>query len=154
MTFRAKLIEKPLKEEISKLENHGKKVILIDDIFLQYQTCYKEFSKVFLIRRPFIQRQKSLIERDALSKEEVVAYDIAHVSGNYTDKCKNVIKIVNKGSKYELAAKAEKIYEMNFTTIRNKYRVKNKNEHPVIKVAKITTKNLQRKEEESDKSNR
>lgn len=156
MAFRAKLIEKPLEEEISRLENHGKKVILIDDIFLQYQACYKNLSKVFLIQRPFIQRQKALIERDELTKEEVVAYDVAHVSGNYKDKYKgkNVIKIINNGSKDDLAAKAEKIYEMNFTTIREKYRVKNKNENPVIKVAKITTTNLQRKEEESDKSNR
>lgn len=127
MKFRAKLVEKPLKEEINQLENMGKKIILIDDIFIQYQKCYEELSQIFLVERPFIDRRKALENRDELSKEEVVSYDVAHVTGNYKDivKGNNTIKIINNKSKQELSKMVDLIYQRHFSNIKDKYKVKN-----------------------------
>ena len=127
MKFRAKLVEKPLKKEIDQLENMGKKIILIDDIFIQYQKCYKELSQIFLVERPFIDRRKALEDRDELSKKEVVSYDVAHVTGNYKDivKGNNTIKIINNKSKQELSKMVDLIYQRYFFNIKDKYKVKN-----------------------------
>lgn len=141
MKFRAKLIEKYMNEEIQRLEDSGKQIILIDDIFLQYQKCYKKISQIILIERPFIERRNALKERDKLSKEEVVAYDIAHLTGNYKEMThkKNTIKIINNKNKEDLLKKTEKLYCNNFTTLRNKYKVKvaKQQDVPKIKNAKV-----------------
>lgn len=77
------------------------------------------------MERPFIERRKALIQRDNLSKEEVVSYDIAHVSGSYKEKIKSkkVIKINNNQTKEELIDQTEKIYNDNFVPIRKRYKV-------------------------------
>lgn len=127
MKFRAKLVEKPLKKEINQLENMGKKIILIDDIFIQYQKCYEELSQIFLVERPFIDRRKALEDRDELSKEEVVSCDVADVSGNYKDivKGNNTIKIINNKSKQELSKMVDLIYQRYFSNIKDRYKVEN-----------------------------
>ena len=97
MKFRAKLIQKPLEKRIQELSDEKNRIIIIDDIFLQYQKCYPELSEIFLMERPFIDRRQSIRERDDLSKEEVVACDIAHYKGNYKNLLNNehIIKIQN-----------------------------------------------------------
>jgi len=142
MKFRAKLIEPYLKEEILKLEKEGKQFILIDDTFLQYQKCYREISQIIIVNRPFIERRLALEKREKLSKEEVVAYDIAHFKGNYkeTTRKNNVIKINNNKNIKDLRIKAQVLYKNNFETMRNKYKVKvTKIEHtPRIKNSLIS----------------
>lgn len=141
MRFRAKLIEKPLTTEINNLKSDRKKIILIDDIFLQHLTCYKDLSLLFLIERPFIDRRISLMERDGLTKEEVVAYDIAHFTGNYKEISHNrkTIKIINNDSKENLNIIAEKIYKKHFVSFKNKYKVKNLKVRNHELVPEITT---------------
>ena len=58
MKFRAKLVEKPLKQNIDTLIKEGKEIILIDDIFIKYQKVYKDLSMVFMINRPYVERKK------------------------------------------------------------------------------------------------
>lgn len=125
MALRSKLMEKDISKEINRLENMGKRVIIIDDIFLQYQKCYKDISLVFLMERPYLKRKNSLIERDHISKEEVVIYDMAHTSGSHQEKNKNknIIRINNNKGKEELLAEVEKIYNFNFAPLRKRYRV-------------------------------
>ena len=121
MRFRAKLIEKPLISEISKLEKSGKKTIIIDDIFLRYQKCYKDLSLIFLMERPFTDRRDALIERDNLSKEDIVASNMAHHKGNYKEiNNNNLIEIVNNKSQEELYEIAIKIYEKYLAPYREK----------------------------------
>lgn len=125
MRIRAKLIEKRISQEIDRLQEQGKKVILIDDIFLQYQKCYKDISLVFFMERPFVSRINSLMEREQMSKQEIVAYDIAHTSGNYKQKYKNVIKIDNDKGQEDLIVEADRIYTYNFAPLRKRCRVNN-----------------------------
>ena len=127
MRFRAKLIQKPLEKEIQGLLDKQKRVIIIDDIFLQYQKCYSELSEIFLMERPFIDRREAVEQRDEISKEEVVAYDVAHQKGNYKSHIKNkhTIKIQKNKSKEELVRIAEEIYQKHFSTMQERYREDN-----------------------------
>lgn len=111
MKFRARLVEKPLKAKIEEMKLSQKEMVLIDDIFLKYHRLYQNLDRVILIERPFRERKRSLIERDGLSKEEVVACDIAHYTGNYKELTHSpkVIKITNNGNKEELEKVAEQI---------------------------------------------
>ena len=43
-----KVPKESINQEIDKLQEQGKTVILIDDIFLQHQKCYKDISLIFL----------------------------------------------------------------------------------------------------------
>lgn len=129
MKFRAKLVEKPLQQNIDNLIKEGKEVILIDDIFLKHQKVYKDLSMIFMINRPYIERRKALKERDNLKKEELIAYDTAHFKRTYKEiiEGKNVRKIINNGSKEELEDIAEQIYEQYFIGFKERY--KQKEEH-------------------------
>ena len=145
MRFRAKLIEKPLMSEIQALQELGNKIILIDDIFLQYQKCYNDLSLVILMERPYKDRKVSLIERDNLSKEELVAYDMAHSSGNYKDltHSNKTIKITNNQNKESLKNTAQQIYQEYFSTFQDKYKfaipeVVNGNTHEIVKEKALT----------------
>ena len=124
MGFRAKLIQKALEKRIQELSDEKNRIIIIDDIFLQYQKCYTGLSKIFLMERPFIDRRQSIMKRDDLSKEEVVASDIAHYNGNYKNLLSNeyTIKIQNNKTKEELSRLAEVVYQEQFSTIKERYR--------------------------------
>ena len=76
------------------------------------------------MERPFIDRRQSIIERDDLSKEEVVACDIAHYKGNYKSLLNNehTIKIQNNKTKEELTRLAEEVYQKHFSTMKERYR--------------------------------
>lgn len=148
MKIRAKLLEKRLNQEIDNLEEQGKTVILIDDIFLQHLKCYKDISLIFMMQRPYASRVNSLMEREKLSKEEAVAHDIAHTSGNYRQKYndRHVITIDNDKGQEELAAEANRIYTYNFAPVRKKYRVE---DYDISKIhSKSQTKMRIREEEE------
>lgn len=127
MRIRAKLIDKKVSQEIDKMQEQGKRVVLIDDTFLQHLKCYKNISLIFLMERPYVSRISSLMERDQMTKQELVAYDIAHTSGNYKQKFKNknVIKIDNDKGQEDLIAEANRIYTYNFAPLRKRYRVDN-----------------------------
>ena len=124
MKLRAKLINKPLLSEIERLEAEGKETILIDDIFIRHQKIYDRLSMVFIIDRPYAQRKKAIIKRDAFTLEEAVAVDVADFKGNYKEisQRRNTIKIINNGTEEELRQKAEEIYKQYFMNFRNRYK--------------------------------
>lgn len=125
MRVRAKLVEERLKRRIDDLEKQGKRVVLVDDIFLQYQTCYKNLERIFLVERPYVDRRKAVADRDGLTKEEVVAYDMAHYTGNYREIMNQpkVVKINNCGDEQELENSVETVYSKYFASIKEKMRV-------------------------------
>jgi len=124
MKFRAKLIEKALDQEIKRLMQEGNDTIIIDDIFIKYHKIYEQLSKVFIVRRPYIDRQQAIKERDNLTKKEIVASDIAHYKENYKEikVGKNVEVINNTGTQEELSDKVQKIYEQQLINFKDKYK--------------------------------
>ena len=111
MQFRSKSIEKSLNRKIKELSENND-IILVDDIFIQYHKIYQQMKEVFLIERPYTKRCLSLMERDELSKEEIVLYDMANYKGNHKGICKNkkTTVISNKRNKEDLEKIAEQIY--------------------------------------------
>lgn len=126
MRFRAKLVEKAIDEEIQRLIQEGNETIIIDDIFIKYMKRYKDFSKVYIVRRPFTERKEAIKQRDGLNKEELVAVDVAHHKENYKEiyKATNVETINNNGTKEELSNIANKIYEQQLLDISFKEKYK------------------------------
>lgn len=111
MKFRAKLISPSLKRRIKELSD--KRIILIDDIFIKYHKLYKDLDKIYVLERAYSNRREALIQRDGISKEEIMAYDLAHYRGNYKEIKGDirVTKIENDGDKIKLKQKAREIYE-------------------------------------------
>lgn len=124
MRFRAKLIEKTIDKEINRLVQEGNDTIIIDDVFIKYHKIYKEFSKVFIVRRPYTERVQAIRKRDDLTKKEIVATDIAHHKENYKEiQVGNNVEIINNnGTQEELSHTVQKIYEQQFINFKNKYR--------------------------------
>jgi len=126
MKFRARLIQKPLEERINSLQALGKEYALIDDIFIKHLNVYKDLSKIFLVERPYAERKEAAMQRDNLTKEEMVAADTAHFKGNYKEISEriNVIKINNNGSQDELWQLAKQIYIEHFANFKDIYKEK------------------------------
>ena len=126
MKFRAKLVEKSVDNEIHELLIEGKDIIIIDDIFIKYQKRYKELSHIYIVQRPYKSRILALGKRDQITREEIVAYDIAHHKGNYKEIAKgnNLIIIKNDGTEEELRQKVEQIYKEYFVPDKTKFREK------------------------------
>lgn len=124
MKCRAKLIDKPLELEIERLQSEGKKIIIIDDLFLKYNKRCKDISKIIILERPYAVRKEALKQRDELTKHEIVTADSAHFYGNYKEiiKTKNVEKIFNTGSKEDLKKEAEIIYKKYFSSMKERYK--------------------------------
>lgn len=118
MKFRAKLISPLLKRKINELSD--KRIILIDDIFIKYHKLYKDLDKIYVLERAYTNRREALIQRDGISKEEIMAYDLAHYRGNYKEikDDDRVTKIENDGDKNKLKQKARQIYEETMLTDR------------------------------------
>lgn len=115
MKFRSKSIEKSLNRKIKELSEEND-IILVDDIFISYHKIYQQMKEVFLIQRPYIKRCMALIERDELSKEEIVLYDRANDRGNHEkiSKSKKTTIIANKRNKEDLEKTAEQLYRKKF----------------------------------------
>lgn len=124
MKFRAKLLKKRIDSKIQELQDSGKKVIIIDDIFIKSLHIYDDLEKVLLVERSYVNRKQALKERDDLTLQDIVASDIAHFKGIYRDTHKNskIEKITNKGSKEELIIKAKEIYEKYCTPQKSRFR--------------------------------
>ena len=118
MKFRAKLISPLLKRKINELSD--KRIILIDDIFIKYHKLYKDLDKIYVLERAYTNRREALIQRDGITKEEIMAYDLAHYRGNYKEikDDDRVTKIENDGDKNKLKQKARQIYEETMLTDR------------------------------------
>lgn len=143
MKFRAKLLKKRIDSKIQELQDRGKKVIIIDDIFIKSLHIYDDLEKVLLVERSYVNRKQALRDRDDLTLQDIVASDIAHFKGIYKDTHKNskIENITNKGSKEELFIKAKEIYEKYCISQKSKFRrsVSNKGDN-------CEPKNLKRKE--------
>ena len=74
-------------------------------------------------------------QRDEITKEEIVAYDMAHFTGNYKEikDDKRIIKIQNNSDEKSLREKAREVYLENMLSEREKMLRENK----VIKLEKV-----------------
>lgn len=124
MKFRAKILKKGIDNKIKELQDDGKKIVAIDDIFIKTLHIYDKLDKVFLIERSYIKRKEALKDRDNLTVKDIVAADIAHFKGIYKDTHKNnkVEKIINDGSEELLNIKAKEIYDKFHTSHRENFR--------------------------------
>ena len=131
--FRAKLIEPALNRRLRELQ--GKRIVIIDDIFIKYHKIYKDFKQIYLVERTYVNRRKSLQQRDEITKEEIVAYDMAHFTGNYKEikDDKRLIKIQNNSDEKSLREKAREVYLENMLSEREKMLRENK----VIQLEKV-----------------
>jgi len=125
MRFRSKLVEDKIDKKILQLVEEGNEIIIIDDIFIKYMKRYKDLSKVYIVRRPFLERKAAIKERDDLTKKEIVAVDVAHHKKNYKEISKNkkIQYINNNGTQEELSKIVDEIYnEQLDVSIREKYK--------------------------------
>lgn len=131
--FRAKLIEPALNRKLKELQ--GKRIVIIDDIFIKYHKIYKDFKQIYLVERTYVDRKNSLQQRDDITKEEIVAYDMAHFTGNYKEikDDKRIIKIKNDSDEETLRKKAREVYLENMLSKREKMLRENK----VVKLEKV-----------------
>ena len=84
--------------------------------------------QIYLLERNYIERKNALQKRDEITKEEIVAYDMAHFTGNYKEikDDKRVTKIQNSGDKEKLRKKAREIYLEKMLSPREKMLKENK----------------------------
>ena len=131
--FRAKLIEPALNRKLKELQ--GKRIVIVDDIFIKYHKIYKDFKQIYLVERTYVDRKNSLQQRDDITKEEIVAYDMAHFTGNYKEikDDKRIIKIKNDSDEETLRKKAREVYLENMLSKREKMLKENK----VVKLEKV-----------------
>ncbi len=131
--FRAKLIEPALNRKLKEVQ--GKRIVIIDDIFIKYHKIYKDLEQIYLVERTYIDRRKSLQQRDETSKEEIVAYDMAHFTGNYKEikDDKRITKIKNDSDEETLIKKAREVYLEKMLSEREKMLRENK----IIKLEKV-----------------
>ncbi len=124
--FRAKLVESLLNKRLEELQN--KRIVIIDDVFIKTHKIYKELKQIYLLERNYIERKNALQKRDEITKEEIVAYDMAHFTGNYKEikDDKRVTKIQNSGDKEKLRKKAREIYLEKMLSPREKMLKENK----------------------------
>ena len=143
MRVRSLLVEKSLEKEINRLQKSGKTTILLDAALLKNYKCYKNLSFMILLKRPYVDRKKALMERDGLSKKEIVRRDITnHRANRKKDLYKNrTIKIVNNNDKEELSKFADKIYEKHFASLKSKYKVNDIKPNKYLGIDKSKTKN-------------
>ena len=153
MRFRAKLVEKAIDEQIQKLIQEKKQTIIIDDIFIKYMKRYKDFSKVYIVKRPFVERKEAIKQRDGLTREEIVAVDVAHYKENYKEiyKDPNVEVINNNGTKEELDNIVDGIYKEQLISInfKEKYKQNDLDNRVMEKSFKIDINMRTKKEKES-----
>lgn len=99
MRIRSMLVSPLLNKRIKKMNN--KKIVMIDDTFLIYDKVFKRLDKIYELKRAYQDRRAAIMERDDVTKEEAVAYDIAFFTSNYNDikNDKRVIRIINDGDK-------------------------------------------------------
>ena len=129
----AKLIEPELNRRLKKMQ--GKRFVIIDDVFIKYHKIYKDFKQIFLLERTYINRIDSLQQRDDITKQEVIAYDMAHFTGNYKEikDDKRVTRIQNDGNTETLRKKARNLYLEKMLSKREKMLRENKK----IKLEKV-----------------
>lgn len=118
MRFRASVVAPSLRRRVNELSD--KRVILIDDIFIKYNKLYKDFDKIYILERAFVNRREALMQRDGISKTEIMAYDLAHHRENYREikDDRRAEKIENDGNKDRLKQKAREIYEQTMMSDR------------------------------------
>lgn len=139
---RTLLSERMLEEEIKRLEQEGKKTVIIDDLLLKYHKCYKKLDFVILMQRPYVERAKSLEIRQDATKQEIVNVDIIH---HKTETMKNLytnrtVKIVNNKGEEELAELAKVLYEKHLAPFKSKYKVEGSKLNQVTKGTKTREK--------------
>ncbi len=132
MKFRSKSVEKRLNRKIEDLSKNND-TILIDDIFIKYHKVYKQMNEIFLMERPYVERCTSLLERDSVSKEELVLYDVANRKGKHDKigKKRKVTVISNKTDKEDLEKTAELIYREKFEKTSNTLKERCKSNIPI-----------------------
>ena len=131
--MKAKLIESSLNKRLEECK--GKRIVIIEDTFIKQYKPYKDFKQIYLIERPYVDRKEALQKRDHLTKEEIVAYDMAHFTGNYKEIKDDIRlrKIQNNGDYENLKEQARKIYLEKMVSKREKMLMRNK----VIRVGNI-----------------
>lgn len=124
MKFRTLLVRKRIDGKIKELQDAGKDIILIDDIYIKFLHIYNDLDRLFIIERSYVDRKEALKKRDNLTLQEVVASDIAHFKGVYKDasKGKNVQKVFNNGTRESLIEKAKEIYEKYFIPSKEQFK--------------------------------
>ena len=118
--FRSKLIAPLLNKELESFSD--KRIVIIDDIFIKSHKIYKDLGKIYILKRAYKDRKQAIMNRDGITKREVVAYDIAHNKGSYKEikDDMRVEVIENDGNAEKLRKIAEEIYNKDLIAKREK----------------------------------
>ena len=124
MKFRAFLLRKRINNAIKELHDYGKKIIIIDDIFINFLHVFNDLDRIFILQRSYTERKEALKKRDDLTLKEIVASDIAHFKGIYKDNYNSntTENIINNGSKGLLERKAKEIYDKYCQSSKSKFK--------------------------------
>ena len=75
MKFRNLLVTKYIENEIQKLQDKGKDIILIDDIYIKFLHIYNNLDRLFVVERNYNERKEALKQRDDLTLQKLYEVD-------------------------------------------------------------------------------
>lgn len=105
------LMKKKIEEQIKQFKSKGKDAVVIEGVHLKDMTNYRMYDKVIYIRRPYAAREKDLLERDGISKLEILERDLPYRRKFSTEDWKNFDYIVdNVEGTEELRAISQRMY--------------------------------------------
>lgn len=150
MKIRAFMLKNEIKSRIDGFKAEGKDFVFVDDVYLSYLTNYKDFDKVYYIRRPYFTRLDAIKKRDECDKRTLVASEIAFKKKNYNVNLIDPrIEIVDNeyGSLEEYEAFLEQEYDQKYKQYNfdDWIKVDVKSKKPTHRLAVDKTKKVQRR---------
>lgn len=129
MAVRNKLIGAELNKQIDDFKKAGKRVIVVEDWALPtHKKLFPKFNHIYMLKRDFLGRRRSIEERDGVTSQEAKLYDLPYAQKFIqTPKQSNVTVIHNYGSIEDLYKAAEEEYEkIGELTFDERYSLKGK----------------------------
>lgn len=108
MKVRSRLVSGSIERKIEEFRNEGKELVVIDDWLVNsHKKLLPRLNHIYVMNRKYLERRKSLKERDALSREELNITDFPYALDFVKiPKGSNVTNIKNDGTIEDLKQKA------------------------------------------------
>lgn len=108
------LLNKKIEKQIHRFEEQGKDTVVIECVHLKYFPIFKKLDKRILVQRPYIERQKSVLQRDKdknMDKEIFSMWDLPYKRSYYKEDIGSYDYNIENQTRTQLEAIAQKIYD-------------------------------------------
>lgn len=106
-------LNKKIKRQIRQYEEQGKKAVVIECVHLKYFPIFKQLDRRILVQRPYIERQKSVLQRDKdknMDKEIFSMWDLPYKRSYYKEDIGSYDYNITNKTKTQLEELAQRIY--------------------------------------------